>query len=403
MRRGMSIPVYFWFPVLGCIVFGTFFMNIPPVADQFMAVFGVGYAGLSFFLSSVYWTHSLFQVPGGLAVDRLGIPRALLLCLAVMIAANLIPFLAPESLTLAVAMRLVLGLVTGAGFLAMIKIIKLLTPPNFVARMQGMHGAAFCLGTLAPYLYLPLAGEYGWVMSYCSGALFCVVVGLCMFRLPTESLNTAREPESLGSVWRSLRRISTSGSIWRIGLCHGFFFGTINTLGNWLPSILADARANSTVEDWAVATGVMLFLGTMGRMFGSEIMGFTTRWKMITRVTLLVGICYWVFAFCTNAVLFLCLALALAVVCGLTFASVFTLLLDVAIPAYVSTTVGFMNMIANGVNILLILLWGTVREYTGSFAPGLCISGGCAVILWFWARRRDPEAAISDPEGRMEE
>ena len=390
-----TIPVYFWFPVFGCVAYGTFFMNIPPVADQFMAVFGVGYAGLSFFLSAVYWTHSLFQVPGGLVVDRIGIVRSLLLCTAVMVACNLIPFLAPQSITLAVSMRLALGMVTGAGFLAMIKIIKILTPPNHVARMQGMHGAAFCLGTLIPYFYLPLAGQYGWIASYLSGVVLCLAVGLCMVRLPLDRLRETRQTESFVQVLRAMKIISTSKHVWMLACCHGFFFGTINTFGNWLPSILADIRANSTPEDWAVATGAMLLVGTAGRVFGSEIMGLMTRWRMITRVTLLTGISYWVLAFCGNSVLFFCLCLALALVCGLTFASVFTLLIDIAMPAYVSTTMGFMNMLANGVNVLLILLWGTMREYTGNFSYGLCVSGTCALIVWFWTRKEDPEKDLA--------
>lgn len=387
----MSIPLYFWFPALGCALFGTFFMNIPPVADQFMGVFGVGYAGLSFFLSAVFWTHSLFQVPGGLVVDRLGVTRSLLICLTVIIAANLIPFLAPHNITLAVAMRLVLGLVTGAGFLALLKVIKILTPPNYVARMQGIQGAAFCLGTLVPYWYLPLAGQYGWVASYVSGVIFCIILGLCMFALPRGRLNEPRQTETFAQVMRSLKKISMSRNIWRIGVCHGFFFGTINTFGSWLPSILSDVRASSTPEDWAVATSVMLLVGTAGRVCGAEIIGRMTRWQLITRTVFVVGVTYWILAFCPNATVFFCLCMALAPLCGLTYASVFTLLIDISLTSYLSTSMGFVNMLANGVNILFILLWGTVREQTGSFTVGLCVTGAAALAVWFWARRQDPE------------
>lgn len=369
-------------------------MNVPPVADQFMALFGVGYAGLSIFLSILYWTHSLFQVPGGLVVDRCGVKWSLLACLAVMIATNLIPFIAPESLSLAIAMRAVLGLVTGAFFLVMIKIIKVLTPPVHIARMQGVHGAAFCLGTLVPYLYLPPTGSWGWIAAYLSGVVFCVAVGLFMFRLPMERLRETRETATFSQTMNAMKEIATSKPVWLIGCCHGFFFGTINTFGNWLPSILADLRVNSTPEDWAIATGAMLFVGTLARMFGSELIGRMTRWQIITRVLFLVGVFYWVLAFCGNSTLFFCLCLILALVCGITFASVFTLLIDIARPAYVSSTMGFMNTLAITTNILLILLWGTVREYAGSFSYGLCISGACALAVWLWARKEDPEKAL---------
>lgn len=392
--RKLSLPVYFWFPVFGCVTMGTFFMNIPPVADQFMALFGVGFAGLSLFLSAVFWTHALFQVPGGLLVDRLGAVRSLLVCLAVLVVANLVPFIMPHSLSLAVAMRFAMGLVTGATFLVMVKIIKVLTPPVHVARMQGIHGAAYCLGTLIPYLYLPLAGRYGWIASYISGVILCVALGLCMLCLPLDKLRQTRETATLSQTWQAMKAIATSRTVWLIGCCHGFFYGTISTLGNWLPSILADIKANSTPEDWALATGIMLFVGTLGRVFGSELLGRMTCWQVITRGIFLTGAAYWVLAFCSNTVLFFCLSLALALLCGLTFATVFLLLIDLSLPAYVSTTMGFMNMIANGVNILLILLWGTVREYTGDFSLGLCISGTCALIVWLWARKGNPETAL---------
>ncbi len=392
--QSVSIPVYFWFPAFGCMVPGPFFMNIPPVADQFMSVFGVGYAGLSFFLSAVYWTHSLFQVPGGLAVDRLGVVRSLLICLSVMIAASLVPLLAPESLTLAVSMRLALGLVTGAAGLVMVKIVKILTPPSQIARMQGVHGAAFSLGTMLPYLYLPLAGSRGWIAAYLSGVVLCVTLALCMFRLPLDRLRETRQTANIADIWRAMKSIATSRDIWLLGCCHGFFYGTINTLGNWLPSILADIQVNSTPEDWAIAASAMLLAGTIARVFGSELIGKRTRWQIISRVLLVTGISYWALAFCGNTALFLCLGLALAVLCGITFASVFTLLIETAIPAYVFSTMGFMSMVANGMNIALILVWGTAREYTGSFSAGLCLTGTCALVVWLWVRRNDPETGM---------
>ena len=392
--QNVSIPVYFWFPTFGCVVLGSFFMNIPPVADQFMDLFGVGYAGLSFFLSAVYWAHALFQVPGGLAVDRLGVVRSLLICLGIMVAANLVPLFAPQNFSLAVSMRLVLGMVTGAMGLVMIKIIKILTPSNHIARMQGAHGAAFSMGTMLPYLYLPLAGNCGWIAAYLSSAMLCVILGLCMFRLPLGRLRETRETETFADIWRAMKTIATSRTIWLMGCCQGFFFGTINTLGNWLPSMLADIRENSSVEDWALAASALLLAGTAARVYGSELIGKMTRWQIITRVLLITGILYWALAFCNNAVLFFCLGLAMAIVCGFTFASVFTLLPDVAMPAYVFSTMGFMIMLANGVNIALIMLWGTVREFTGSFSTALCVSGVCTLIVWFWAKRNDLEKGL---------
>ena len=96
------MPVYYWFPVLGCLGIGIMFMNIPPVATQFMQLFGVGYSGLSFFLSSLFWTHALAQIPAGLIIDRLGILRSLVISAILCTACSLAPFLAPQGLGLAI-------------------------------------------------------------------------------------------------------------------------------------------------------------------------------------------------------------------------------------------------------------------------------------------------------------
>ena len=389
MKR--NIPIYFWFPVLGCVVGGTFFMSIAPVAEQFMKLFGVGYAGLSIFISMLYWSNAVWQMPGGLIVDRLGVQRSLLICLAVIIATNLIPFIAPASLSLAIAMKLVLGVVTGAFFLVMVKIIKVLTPPVYIARMQGMHGAAFCLGTLIPYLYLPPTGAYGWAASYLSSVLLCLLIGMCMFCLPLDRLRETTAGMTFSQTLQTVKKISTAKIFWMVGCCHGFFFGTINAFGNWLPSILADIKTDSSPEDWAMATGGMLFLGVLGRIFGAEVIGRLPRWKIISHVLLLLGLSYCFLVFCDNPIVYLCVCLVLALLCGLTFASVFTLTIDMAIPAYISTSVGFMNTLANMIGILLILLWGILREYTGGFSHGLCIAAAFTLLIWFWIRKQDPE------------
>ncbi|MDL2210646.1 MFS transporter, partial [Desulfovibrio sp. OttesenSCG-928-O18] len=346
-RRNVSIPLYFWFPVLGSIGLGFFFMNIPPVADQFMTIFGVGYAGLSFFLSAIYWTHSLVQVPAGIFIDRIGAVRSLILCLAICFVCSAAPFLAPDNLWLASLLRLVLGAGTGALFLAMVKVAKILTPPNHIARVQGAQGAAFCCGTMLPYLTLPWAGAYGWVAAYLSGAVFCAVYALTMLRLPRERLRQGPSSATLVQVWAALKIIATSKHIWFLGACHGFAYGSLNTIGNWLPSMLADRKPGTTLEDWAIATSVMLLIGTAARILGGEASRFMPRRVLLCRVVLIIGVFYWAMATATSPLPLLTLAVILAFICGATYASVFTLAIDMAEPAYVATAVGFMNMVAN--------------------------------------------------------
>ena len=70
-----------WFPAIISISAGYFFMSVAPLATQFMALFGVGYAGLSLFLSGLLWAHSLVQLPAGLILDKIGVYRGFLLAI----------------------------------------------------------------------------------------------------------------------------------------------------------------------------------------------------------------------------------------------------------------------------------------------------------------------------------
>ena len=56
-------------------------------------------------------------------------------------------------------------------------------------------------------------------------------------------------------------------------------------------------------------------------------------------------------------------------------------------PMYLATAAGFMNMIANIANVLLTIILGTVREYTGSFSMALIAAGITALSVWVIGNR----------------
>jgi len=382
----VSIPVYFWFPVISFLGLGFVSMSAPPVADQFMSLFSVGFSGLSFFLSAIYWTHTAVQVPAGLLVDRIGALRSLLVCITVCLIGSLGPLIQPDNLALAISFRLILGVSTGMMFLVFVTILKILAPPRHAARVQGMQGAAFCLGTMAPYLTLTHAGSSGWLAAYFSGVVFCAVLGACIFRLPLAPLKESRATADAAQVWQAMKVIATSKSIWFLGCCQGFSFGSLVTIGNWLPAILADTQTGSTLEDWAVATSAILLIGTAGRVFSGDVSRLMPRQILIRRATLCIGLLYALIALANSPLLVFIPAVALAMLCGSTYAAILTLTIDISPPAYTATAVGFMNMLANGVNIMLILLLGNTREFFGGFGLGLGLAALGAAAICAWGR-----------------
>lgn len=388
------IPVYYWLPALGCLGMGFMFLNVSAVAEQFRSLFSLNYAGLGVFLSAPFWAHTLVQVPAGLVVDRLGTLRTLALSAFLCAAGGFAPLLLPHNMVLAVCMRMLIGLATGLLFLAMVSAVKTLCPPAFMSRAQGLQGAAFSLGTMVPFVVLPYFGKNGWAAAYILGGLMAVALLASLLCPPLAPLRreTGTKSTSAGNVLHVLGQVARNRRLWFIGCCHGFSFGTITALGNWLSVMLADSASSgavagsSTAEAWALPTSLVLLAGTLARIAGGELGRALPKQKLLVGFVLGIGLFYLLLALAGSTWMLLACAFALAVCCGGTYASVFTLTIEAAGANHTATGIGFMSMLANCVNVGLILLLGVVREYLGGFAPALALCSVCVLLLLLWSR-----------------
>ena len=201
-----------------------------------------------------------------------------------------------------------------------------------------------------------------------------------------------------------LGRVAHNRRLWYIGCCHGFSFGTITARGNWLTVMLADsAKAGGQVvavsgggaaAAWALATSLVLLAGTFARLAGGELGRSMPRHRLLALLAAGIGLFYLLVALAcsswvSNVWLLLGFALPLAMCCGGTYATVFTLTIEVAGASQTATAIGFMSMLANCVNVALILLMGVVREYVGGFAPAMCLAGLSVWALVLWGRKID--------------
>ena len=375
--------LHIWFPALISAFAGFMFMSLAPLTYQFMALFGVGYAGLSLFLSALLWAHTFIQLPAGLILDRLGVYRGFLIAAVIALVANLLPFLSPDSLPLATALRFVAGLSSGMMFLTAAKLTVAMAPPGKTAQAQGMQGAAFSTGIMLPYLILPWLGDEAWRFSYWIPAALALFLLALSFRLPSNIRHdvsgagtTARE------LWQTVKFVSTSVPIWTIGIFHGFSYGTLNNLGQWLPSILADMDGKGDVAAWSLGTGAVLLVGTLGRAFASNLLHWYSRSFITNTSVLLIAILYIALGLTGNPLIGLGIGVILAWLGGANFGSIFSLTGQTVSPAYIATAIGFMNLVGNLTNVLLTVILGTVREFSGSFGMTLCAAGLFALVIW---------------------
>lgn len=374
---------YIWFPFIISVASGYMFMSLAPLTHQFMALFGVGYAGLSLFLSGLLWAHSLVQLPAGLILDKLGIYRGFLIAVVIAFLANLLPFLSPKSLGLATALRFCAGLSSGLMFLAGVKITGMMAPPDKMAQAQGVQGAAFSLGIMLPYVTLPYLGDAAWRYSYWIPALLVLLLLAVSTKLPANVRHASSATNSTASdLWQAVKSISTSVPIWTIGVFHGFSYGTLNNLGQWLPSILADMDGKGDVAAWSLGTAVVLLIGTMARAFAGGLLRWYARSFITNMAVILIAILYIVLGLTGNPWVGLAVGMVLAWLGGANYGSIFSLTGQSVSPVYMATASGFMNLVGNITNVLLTMILGTVREYTGSFSMALCAAGVVALIVW---------------------
>ncbi len=372
-----------WFPALICLCAGYLFMSAAPLSTQFMPLFGVGYAGLSLFLSGLLWAHSFVQLPAGLLLDRIGAYKGFLIAIGLAFIANLLPFIDPGNITLATGLRFIAGLSSGSLFLIGVKMIGMQAPPHLVAQAQGIQGAAFCLGTMLPFVTLPHFGEGAWRFAYLIPAAFAVVT-VVLSRLLPKKVRTSGTSGGGGAsqLFHAIKAVSTSIPIWTLGIFHGFSYGTLNNLGQWLPSILADMHGYTTAAAWSLATGAVLLVGTISRASGSTLLKWLSKNAVISISVLMIGILYIALGLTGNVYVGLAVGFCLAILGGCNYGSIFSMTGNIMQPMYLATAAGFMNMIANIANVLLTIILGTIREYTGSFSAALIAAGITALAIW---------------------
>ncbi len=402
-RGNKALPFHIWYPSLLGLAVGFVFMNMPPVADQFMALYQTGHAGLAFCLSGLLWSHALMQIPAGLAVDRLGAKKTLFLAIAVGAAANLVPFLAPASLRLAFAARFLLGCGTALFIIIGAKMVGVLAPPSRAAAAQGIFGGTFGAGTMLPYLMLSWLGDCAWRYSYIFGFLFFIALLPGAFMLPRNPrLESNAENNGLAGIGRTLRLVLPVRAVWVLGLMHAFSFATLNNLGQWLPSMLADL-SGTDIAVWTLATTFVLLIGSLSRMLSGTALKFVSRAAAINGVLAVVVLFYLCLGLSPWPYATLAAGLVLALLCGLNFGSLFTMGGLAVPPEAMATSLALLNMLANIGSVCVTLLMGNVREYAGRFQPALLLVAAlaAAALIAFRKYIRKLDAGLARHDERI--
>jgi MFS family permease len=148
-ERQAAIPARAWLVwALGAALFcyGFFHRNAPSVMiDSLMRDFAVGGAILGNLSAFYFYAYASLQVPVGLMVDRWG-PRRMLTVGAALCAAGAALFATAETLGLAYAGRLLIGVGAAFSFVGTLKLATNWFPPERFAQLTGMTMMAGMIG-----------------------------------------------------------------------------------------------------------------------------------------------------------------------------------------------------------------------------------------------------------------
>jgi MFS family permease len=210
---------------------GVNMLNVGAVPDPLARAYGVSLATVGLFTTALLVAHTAVQIPGGRAIDRFGARRMGLLLLAVGAAGNALILAAAEP-ALVLALRPLIGLSTGIGFVAGIDYIR---AAGGSALAQGLFGgAAMGGGALALAAVPQLEPALDWRAPFVFGVAVCLAAAFLLLLGPGDARAARRAPKARVKALE----IATDRRLVRLVVLHTATFGCGLLIGNWVVALL---------------------------------------------------------------------------------------------------------------------------------------------------------------------
>jgi len=202
--------------------------------------------------TSLFVTHLLAQLPAGRGADRFGARTVALAAIAAAVAGNAL-LVADDVFSLALLGRAVVGLGSGAGFIAGLDLVR---AGGGGRVLQGFYGGATMAGGgLALMIVPPLTDAAGWRAPYWSAAVLALLAAI-----PTAAATGLQRIGHVGErVVRDPRLLSLS-------VLQAATFGLAVIAANWVVPLLERQGTSSAAA--GLAGGLILFAGILTRPAG---------------------------------------------------------------------------------------------------------------------------------------
>ena len=233
---------------------------LPLIMDDY----GLGRGTASLLIALVIMMLSIFLVPGGVIVTKLGAKRALLLG-GVLIAAGVLAPVAPNFLVL-LSLRAALGLGVGIAFPATSALVVHWFRPRELPLMNGLVLAGQGTGVaISLFFGVALADAFGWryaLFIYGGLALVATMVWLFLGKTPRAAIESVAAP-TVREVLASLREKTTL----LLSLAAVGPFAVFVAFTSWLPTYYHEVRG-MPLEQASALGGMIPVMGIFVSLLG---------------------------------------------------------------------------------------------------------------------------------------
>lgn len=237
----------------GCLTWNV--SNVGAVADPLGEAYGVSLPAVGLLTTALFATHLLVQLPAGRAADRYGSQSVALAAVAAGLLGNGI-LLLDDSYPLAILGRLVVGLGSGAAFVAGLDLVR---AGGGGPGLQGLYGGATMTGGgLALMIVPPLTDATSWRAPYWSAALLALAAAV-----PT-LLATGLPRVGHAGDW-----VLRDRHLLPLGVLQAATFGLAVIAGNWAVPLLERRGVSSAAA--GLAGALILFAGILTRAAGGAL------------------------------------------------------------------------------------------------------------------------------------
>jgi MFS family permease len=222
------------------------------VADPLAQTYGVSLAAIGLLTTALFVTHLAVQLPAGYGADRFGAQRIAFAAIGAAVAGNAL-LLASDAYAVGVAGRLVVGLGSGAGFVAGLDLVR---AGGGGAALQGLYGGATMAGGGLALMVVPwLTESTSWRATYWGAIVLAAAAAV--------PVAGARGLPRVGHAGEGVLR---DARLLPLGALQAATFGLAVVAGNWVVTLLERGGAGPALA--GVAGGTILFAGILTRPWG---------------------------------------------------------------------------------------------------------------------------------------